>query len=198
MTLRLTDDWLAASGRSKSGKLAKPRKTRQSDGIPDITTRAPKAPALKQLKALEMDLAPSPHAQQLIKLERDPKYAKRKGPEHRAQVTFFDYMWRKHREIYDRLHATPNGGVRDALTGFEMKAEGQKRGFPDVTLNAARGVYHGLHLELKVGKNTMSDVQEGWQALLREEGYAFECVWDWEEMVEVTLRYWLLTTGQTL
>ncbi|HHA1396934.1 VRR-NUC domain-containing protein [Enterobacter soli] len=197
--IRFTEDWLESTGRTRSGKLAKPRKKKPADGIPDITaSKTVKAPGLKQLLSLEQELAPSPHARQLIKLERNEKYAKKKGPEHKAQVIFFDLMWRKHRDIYRLLHATPNGGVRDEVTGFEMKAEGQKSGFPDVTLNAARGVYHGLHMELKVGKNTMSESQKEWQALLLSEGYAAVEVRGWEEMVSVTLRYWALSTGETL
>lgn len=197
MSLRFSEDWLAANNRDKSGKRLKRSKPRQKDPIPDVT-KSVRSPALKQLKQLEQELAPSPHAQQLIKLNNDPDYARRKGPEHRAQVTFFDYIWRKHREIYDLLHATPNGGLRTELIGFEMKAEGQKKGYPDVSLDAARGIYHGLRMELKVGRNTLQESQKGWRDLLVREGYAWFEVRGWEEMVEVTLRYWLLEPGASL
>lgn len=195
--LRFDNSWLAANNRDKDGKLLNRGKARKKDPVPDITRRA-KAPAVKLLAQLEQELAPSPHAQQLIRLNNDPDYARRKGPEHRAQVTFFDYVYRYHRDIYDLLHATPNGGLRTELIGFEMKAEGQKKGYPDVSLDAARGIYHGLRMELKVGKNTLQDSQKGWRDLLVREGYAWFEVRSWEEMVEVTQRYWLLKSGESL
>lgn len=197
MALRLSEDWLTASNRDRNGKRLKRSSPRKKDPITDVT-QGIKSPALKQLKKLEQALAPSPHAQQLIKLNNDPDYARRKGPEHRAQVTYFDFIWRKHRDIYHLLHATPNGGLRTEMIGFEMKAEGQKKGYPDVSLDAARGVYHGLRMELKVGKNTLQDSQKSWRDLLVQEGYAWFEVRSWEEMVEVTLRYWLLEPGQSL
>lgn len=197
MVLRFSDDWLNANNRDKDGKLLKGGKARQKDPIPDVT-RSVKAPALKQLKTLEQALAPSPHAQQLIKLNNDADYARRKGPEHRAQVTFFDYMYRFHPDIYELLHATPNGGLRSELIGFEMKAEGQKKGYPDVSLDAARGAYHGLRMELKVGRNNLQDSQKNWRDVLVREGYAWFEVRSWEQMVEVTQRYWLLNAGDTM
>jgi len=197
VVLRFSEEWLNANNRDKEGKLLKRGKARQKDPVPDIT-RGLKGPARKLLKELEQSLAPSPHAQQLIKLNNDPDYARRKGPEHRAQVTYFDYMYRHHRDIYELVHATPNGGLRTDLIGFEMKAEGQKKGYPDVSLDAARGIYHGLRMELKVGKNTLQDSQKLWRDLLVREGYAWVEVRSWEGMVEVTQRYWLLKSGESM
>lgn len=193
--LRFDEDWLLATGRDKSGKLLKKGKKR-SDGIPDITA-APKGKVAAAIARLELDLAPSVHAKALAQLANRPELAKG-NYEHWDQVRYFDFMHRKHRDIYDLLHATPNGGARSDKVGFDMKAEGQKKGYPDVTLDAARGIYHGLRLELKYGKGRASPEQLDWQKRLREQGYCAELVWGWEDMVSLTLRYWLLEPGESL
>ncbi|WP_426575296.1 hypothetical protein ACP179_00020 (plasmid) [Xenorhabdus stockiae] len=54
-------------------------------------------------------------------------------------------------DIYKRLHSTPNGGLRHKKTGEHLRAEGQRKGYPDVSLDLARGCYHGMRLEFKHG-----------------------------------------------
>ncbi len=194
--IRFSDEWLTANNRDKDGKLLKGRRVKRGDGIPDATAGHKRAVA--KLHRLEIELAVSPHAKALAQLAKNPEVQKKKGPEHWDQVRVFDFMHRKHPDIYDLLHATPNGGARSEVVGFDMKAEGLKKGFPDVSLHAARGVYHGLHVELKVGSNSLQEDQKKWQARLRAQGYACELTKGWEAMTEIILRYWLLETGQTL
>jgi hypothetical protein len=70
------------------------------------------------------------------------------------------------------LFAIPNAGA-GAQSGQagKMKAEGVKRGVPDLHLPVARNGYHGLFIEMKYGKGTPSPEQKEWIADLREEGY---------------------------
>ncbi|MFI8014977.1 VRR-NUC domain-containing protein [Citrobacter freundii] len=193
--LRFDERWLESTGRDKNGHLKKPGKKR-SDGIPDITS-VPKGKMASVIARLEQDLAPSVHAKALTQLANKPELLKG-NYEHWDQVRYFDFMHRKHREIYDLLHATPNGGARSDKVGFDMKAEGQKKGYPDATLDAARGVYHGLRLELKFGKGKPTPEQLEWQQRLRGQGYCYEIVVGWEMMVKMTLRYWLLEPGESI
>ena len=77
-----------------------------------------------------LSLAPvkevSPHAKALAALAKNPDL--RDGNcEHFEQVFIFDYFERKHPDIYELLHATPNGGKRSKATAGKMKAEGQKK-----------------------------------------------------------------------
>lgn len=68
------------------------------------------------------------------------------------------------------LFAVPNGGARDAITGARLKREGVKAGVPDLCLPIARGAHNVLFLEMKIGKNKPSPVQEHWIDALTDAG----------------------------
>ena len=51
------------------------------------------------------------------------------------------------------LFAVPNGGDRNMLVAKKLKAEGVKKGVPDLCLPLPRGGYHGLYIEMKRQKN---------------------------------------------
>lgn len=71
------------------------------------------------------------------------------------------------------LLAIPNGQYRK---GQRMEP-GLRAGVPDLFLPVARDktthhdAFHGLWLELKVGRNRPSEAQERWLATLDEQGY---------------------------
>lgn len=70
------------------------------------------------------------------------------------------------------LHHSPNGGDRDKREAARFKAMGTKSGYPDLTLDIAKGGYHGMRIELKRSDNdNESDNQVARIKLLREEGY---------------------------
>lgn len=69
------------------------------------------------------------------------------------------------------LHATPNGGKRDIRTAANLKATGTKPGYPDISLDVARGEHHGLRIELKVGNGKLSKDQKIWLDRLNQENY---------------------------
>ena len=74
--------------------------------------------------------------------------------------------------------AIPNGGNRNVVTGAMLKAEGVKRGVPDIAIFEAVEVpgapswYYALFIELKDGpKGKVSDHQKEWIRRLNENGY---------------------------
>jgi hypothetical protein len=70
------------------------------------------------------------------------------------------------------IHHSANGGKRDAREGKYFKEMGVKAGYPDLTIDIAKGGYHGMRIELKRGSNDKeSDKQKERIALLIEEGY---------------------------
>lgn len=73
---------------------------------------------------------------------------------------------------YNLLHAIPNGGKRDAITGARLKAEGARAGIPDLMLPVMRGGFGGLYIELKIDGGRVQPAQAEWHAALRREGYA--------------------------
>ena len=70
------------------------------------------------------------------------------------------------------IHHSPNGGTRDKREAARFKAMGTQSGYPDLTLDIAKGGYHGMRIELKRSDNDKeSDNQVTRIRLLREEGY---------------------------
>lgn len=73
--------------------------------------------------------------------------------EHIEQVLFFAWasahLYSRYPETKYLLFAIPNGGHRHIAVARSMKAEGVKRGVPDIFLALPRGHYHGLFIELK-------------------------------------------------
>jgi hypothetical protein len=79
------------------------------------------------------------------------------------------------------LYAIPNGGHRHKATAARLKAEGVKRGVPDVCLPVPRGGAHGLYIELKTGRGRPTPEQLGWIRALRRQGYAASVCHGWEQ-----------------
>lgn len=93
--------------------------------------------------------------------------------EHDAQVTVIQYcqlMEREYPEL-EMLFAIPNGGDRHPKVAAKLKAEGVKRGVPDLCLPVPRGRYHGLYIELKAGKGRPTKEQKEWLHKLTAQGY---------------------------
>ena len=70
------------------------------------------------------------------------------------------------------LFAVPNGGDRHPAVASKMKAEGVKKGVPDLCLPVPRGGYYGLFVELKKqGRSSTSPEQKAWIQALNALGY---------------------------
>ena len=73
------------------------------------------------------------------------------------------------------LFAVPNGSERNPIVGKKLKAEGVRKGVPDLCLCVARGGYHGLFIEMKRQKKSqISPEQIAWLSALRDQGYRAE------------------------
>lgn len=72
----------------------------------------------------------------------------------------------------EMLYAVPNGGRRDKIEAAHLKLQGVKAGVPDLCLAVPKGKYHGLYIELKVGRNKTSEYQDRWLHNLSKKGYA--------------------------
>ncbi|NJB67519.1 hypothetical protein GGQ74_001159 [Desulfobaculum xiamenense] len=96
--------------------------------------------------------------------------------EHEEQVALF--AWARSMESampeLALLYAIPNGGHRHRGVAVKLKAEGVRAGVPDVHLPVARGAHHGLWIEMKVGRNTLTARQEAIVVRLRAEGHRVE------------------------
>lgn len=101
------------------------------------------------------------------------------------QSKVIDFCRWKHYPVY----AIPNGGRRDPKEAAFLKKSGVMAGVPDLCFPAARRGYHGLYIELKVGRNRPTPAQEEWLARLNNAGYCARVCWGSEEAIETIKWY---------
>lgn len=119
--------------------------------------------------------------------------------EHQEQVALMKWI-----EIFSRFYpclslifAVPNGGKRHPKTAKNLKAEGVKAGVPDLFLPVAKGLSHGLFIEMKKvsakpkrgGKGGVRDNQREWIEALRGQGYSVEICYGMDEARTVITNY---------
>jgi hypothetical protein len=82
--------------------------------------------------------------------------------------------------------------AKDAGSGAKRRklaAMGLKPGLPDMFLPVPRGRYHGLWIELKVGRNTPTAYQRGWIGALCDQGYRVRVCWGMDAARDAILEY---------
>lgn len=128
-----------------------------------------------------------------------------KESEHSHQVALFAWaaMNRKNDPRLELLHAIPNGGERNKIVAANLKAEGVRRGVPDVLLPVPAPTqfavpttvwYHGLYIEMKKpaaklkrapahkwDTGGVSDEQIEWLTKLEGQGYKCVVCYSWLE-----------------
>lgn len=85
--------------------------------------------------------------------------------------------------------------------GAKRKALGVRKGFPDFSFFLPTSYYHGLHIELKYGKNKQSEEQKYYEDLLTLQGYQYVVCKSEEEFMNGIAQYIVLgrwgTSGMT-
>lgn len=94
------------------------------------------------------------------------------------------------------LYHVPNGGLRDARTAANLKAEGVKAGVPDVCLPVGfNASYFGCYIEMKIAQKRnrknggLEDDQVIWITGLRDLGYYVAVCYSWQEARDVLVSY---------
>ena len=87
------------------------------------------------------------------------------------------------------MYHVPNEGKRSVSTGSRLKKLGLKAGVPDIVLPVARGGYHGLYIEMKYGRNTLTDNQRQWMDALKKAGHLTAVCYSFMEANDVILGY---------
>jgi hypothetical protein len=77
------------------------------------------------------------------------------------------------------MHAIPNGGKRDKITGARMKAEGVLSGVFDIFLPVARNGYHGMYIEMKARSCYLSQRQNIFRLGVQQQGYKAIVCFSW-------------------
>ena len=114
-----------------------------------------------------------------------------KNLEHKIQAAYFKWCsYNAHRHpAIGYIHAIPNGGHRHPATAMKLKAEGVKRGIPDVFIPYPTTIFHGAYIEFKAGKNKLTPEQEQYQAWCEENDYSFITCYDFLTAMVFTMEY---------
>lgn len=113
------------------------------------------------------------------------------GSEDEEQAAVFEWaalMEHKYPCLHIMYHV-PNGEKRDKATAAKLKRMGVKPGVCDIVLPAARGGYHGLYIEMKVGDNKPSPEQKDFMRALDIEGYFVTLAYGAAEAIRLIERY---------
>lgn len=109
-------------------------------------------------------------------------YQMREADEQKAVADFLDYLgvlW---------CHV-PNEGKRSYTTANNLRAQGLKKGVPDIIIFEPRKGYHGLAIEMKVGDNKPTAEQKHWLRSLTERGYMAGVCYSAESAIRVIRGY---------
>ena len=115
--------------------------------------------------------------------------------EQQALFQWAGLMQGRHPELALMYHI-PNEGKRSAAQGARLRAEGLRKGVPDICLPVARGGFAGLYIELKRtkgGKTTPE--QEQWISALSEAGHCAVRCDGWQAATVVIAEYLSLGKG---
>ncbi len=80
------------------------------------------------------------------------------------------------------LMAHPSQGFRTIVNATRMKAEGARKGVPDMQLTVAKGGFHGLWIENKTESGKLSDAQISYRDHLIKQGYDFRLCRSFDEI----------------
>lgn len=136
-----------------------------------------------------------------------PKPKKKRSTEESQMQRSLITWWQRQCRVFGvpelALFSIPNGGARSSITGAILKAEGARKGVPDLFLavpkiNSSIGAYdqseedpdiHGLFLELKRREGILSPEQEVYHEILRKQGYKVVVVWSLLEAIQEITSY---------
>ena len=115
--------------------------------------------------------------------------------EHIEQVKFFNWL-----KLYEGrfpslrfVFAIPNesygGGKFAIIRGKYFKAEGRKRGVPDVFVPIAKKGYHGMFIEMKVKGGSLNEHQKEYLKFLADYGYYTVVCYSFEEAKNEIIKY---------
>jgi hypothetical protein len=123
-------------------------------------------------------------------------YYQRRDEHHKFQVALIEHL-KLHEHLYPELkliHANPMGEERPKAAGARVKAQGGKKGIPDLFLPVAKRInecnvwcfFHGLFIEIKADpRDKLSKDQLWWKERLEEQGYCYYVATNLQD----TLRY---------
>lgn len=104
----------------------------------------------------------------------------------KACVTYFRYRYPHLKWL---MYASANGGTRNVIEAANLKAQGVLSGVSDLFISVPSGGKHGFYIELKAGKNVMSDAQVAFSEAVTAYGYEFALVYTFDQFKDVVQKY---------
>ena len=101
-------------------------------------------------------------------------------------VQWFRFNYPAYRYL---LFAIPNGGLRNIKVAAKLKKEGVVAGVPDLFLAFPTNESAGLFIEMKYGKNTMTEAQKYMRQQLINQNYTHEVCYSFDEFVQIIKGY---------
>ena len=114
-----------------------------------------------------------------------------KTSESQEQIALFQWVnisLRKYPQL-KLLYHIPNGGKRDVRVAAKLKREGLKPGVHDLHLPISRLGFHSLYIEMKVGSNKLTKLQQDFKRMAEAEGNLCETCYSWLEAKKVLEDY---------
>ena len=115
--------------------------------------------------------------------------AARKETEYLEQCKLFKMIRALNRPELKYAHASANGGKRNITTAVKLKKSGVLAGIPDIFIPFPCGDYHGLFIEMKSPKGTVSPAQRDALDYLFDKGYRVEVCYSAEYAFNVICDY---------
>jgi len=125
-----------------------------------------------------------------------------KNNEANEQAAFFQYA--EHIKELKWMHSSLNGAFlagdkkQRAIQMNKLKTQGMKKGVLDIFLPKLKGVYGGMYIEMKFGKNKMTDEQKEFAADLSAEGYCMFTCYNAGEAIEAVKIYLKLEEHESI
>lgn len=148
-----------------------------------------------QLRSLQANGLGSPLPAPVAKKKRSQEESQMQ----RALIQWWHLACRRFGVAEALLFSIPNGGARTAITGAILKAEGARKGAPDLMLAVPRRPRHSsmftiehyaaLFLELKRRDGVLSPEQKTFHALLQSQGYKVVVCWSLQECIDEITTY---------
>ena len=116
---------------------------------------------------------------------------KLKRTESQEMILLFDWRAAESKRIpeLESMYHIPNEGKRKPWTGARMRAEGLRKGVPDICLPVPRNGYHGLYIEMKSVDGKLRKEQKEWLARLGKNGNLAVVCHGFEEARDLILTY---------
>lgn len=107
--------------------------------------------------------------------------------EHYEQVSIVE--WFKYQYPQALIYSIPNSATRSIRQTMWLRAEGLSAGVPDLCVPMPKGEYHGMYIEVKVGKNKPTEAQKKWLEKLTAQGYFCSVVYGFGEAQKIIKFY---------